>query len=153
MSARKELLENIRHYPGDEGADENNARKTMNSIQKRVSSKKKDHFGSIKAFCIQLRCCGVDQYQDWFNAKVWTGQPYVPDSCCIEETNGCGKQIAANETYGLIYLDVCLQAVAFNRFNCVLISGVFQYDSNGDQSKFDDRGNFSVYSCFRRSKL
>jgi hypothetical protein len=36
MTARKELLENIRHYPGDEGSDENNFRKTMNSIQKRV---------------------------------------------------------------------------------------------------------------------
>ena len=37
MTARKELLENIRQYPGDEGSDENNFRKTMNSIQKRVS--------------------------------------------------------------------------------------------------------------------
>ncbi len=36
MTARKELLENIRHYPGDEAADTNNFRKTMNSIQKRV---------------------------------------------------------------------------------------------------------------------
>jgi len=36
MTARKELLENIRQYPGDEGSDENNFRKTMNSIQKRV---------------------------------------------------------------------------------------------------------------------
>lgn len=35
-SAREELLVNIRQYPGDEGADENNFRKTMNSIQKRV---------------------------------------------------------------------------------------------------------------------
>jgi len=37
MTARKELLENIRQYPGDEGLDENNFRKTMNSIQKRVN--------------------------------------------------------------------------------------------------------------------
>lgn len=38
MTARKELLENIRQYPGDEGLDKNNFRKTMNSIQKRVKS-------------------------------------------------------------------------------------------------------------------
>ncbi len=38
MTARKELLENIRQYPGDEGSDVNNFRKTMNSIQKRVKS-------------------------------------------------------------------------------------------------------------------
>ncbi len=37
MTARKELLENIRQYPGDEGSDQNNFRKTMNSIQKRVN--------------------------------------------------------------------------------------------------------------------
>jgi len=36
MTARKELLENISQYPGDEGLDENNFRRTMNSIQKRV---------------------------------------------------------------------------------------------------------------------
>ena len=38
MTARTELLENIRQYPGDEGLDANNFRKTMNSIQKRVYS-------------------------------------------------------------------------------------------------------------------
>jgi len=36
MTAREELLENIRRYPGEEGADVNNFRRTMNSIQKRV---------------------------------------------------------------------------------------------------------------------
>ena len=105
MTARKELLENIRQYPGEEGLDEKNSRKTMNSIQKRVIPDIRILI-SIRFLSFQLHCCGVDQYQDWFNADVWTGQPYVPDSCCIEEINGCGKQIAANETYGLIYMDV-----------------------------------------------
>ena len=36
LTARNELLESIRRYPGEEGADDNNFRKTMNSIQKRV---------------------------------------------------------------------------------------------------------------------
>ena len=36
IRAREELLESIRQYPGDEGSDENNLRKTMNSIQRRV---------------------------------------------------------------------------------------------------------------------
>ncbi len=108
MTARKELLENIRQYPGDEGSDENNFRKTMNSIQKRVIDFSYLIWQKKLIYCFfQLNCCGIDQYQDWFNADIWTGQPYVPDSCCIEETRGCGKQIAANETYGLIYMDVC----------------------------------------------
>lgn len=41
MTARKELHENIRQYPGEEGSDINNFRKTMNSIQKRVEKKNK----------------------------------------------------------------------------------------------------------------
>ncbi len=123
MTARKELLENIRQYPGDEGSDENNFRKTMNSIQKRVNQVfymfYKNQFLSF-----QLHCCGIDQYQDWFNADVWTGQPYVPDSCCIEEVNGCGKQIAANETYGLIYMDVCSKK-KFRQFENLFLQGCF----------------------------
>ncbi len=33
----------------------------------------------------------------------------MPDSCCIEEKIGCAKRINANETFGLIYTDVCLK--------------------------------------------
>jgi len=109
MTARKELLENIRQYPGDEGLDENNFRKTMNSIQKR------------------LRCCGIDQYQDWFNADIWTGQPYVPDSCCIEEKSGCGKQIAANETYGLIYMDGCFNMIQMEINRNLMVVGILAF--------------------------
>ncbi|CAF3617233.1 unnamed protein product [Rotaria sp. Silwood1] len=109
MTARKELLENIRQYPGDEGVDENNFRKTMNSIQKR------------------FHCCGVDQYQDWFNADIWIGQPYVPDSCCIEEINGCGKQIAANETYGLIYTNGCFNMIQMEINRNLMIVGILAF--------------------------
>jgi hypothetical protein len=38
-TARSELLEHIRRYPGEEAADEHNFRKTMNSIQKRVGGR------------------------------------------------------------------------------------------------------------------
>ncbi|UJR14688.1 hypothetical protein I4U23_001681 [Adineta vaga] len=109
MAARNELFENIEFYPGDEGLDAKNSRKTMNSIQKR------------------LRCCGVDQYQDWFNAKIWTGHPYVPDSCCIEESSGCGKQIAANETFGLIYLDGCFNMIQMEINRNLMIVGILAF--------------------------
>ncbi len=79
----------------------------------------------------KLHCCGIDQYQDWFNADIWTGQPYVPDSCCIEEINGCGKQVAANETYGLIYMDVGYQIGILIVGKCFNL-GMFQYDSDGN---------------------
>ena len=38
-TARSELFEHIRRYPGEEAADEHNFRKTMNSIQKRVGGR------------------------------------------------------------------------------------------------------------------
>lgn len=42
----------------------------------------------------------------------------MPDSCCIEETSGCGKQVAANETYGLIYTEVCKIAKKYQQDSC-----------------------------------
>lgn len=38
LTARDELAESIRQYPGDEGDDPQHIRQTMNSIQKRVKS-------------------------------------------------------------------------------------------------------------------
>ncbi|CAF4436191.1 unnamed protein product, partial [Rotaria magnacalcarata] len=57
----------------------------------------------------------------------WAGQTYVPDSCCIEETSGCGKQIAANETYGLIYTDGCFNMVQMEINQSLMIVGVLAF--------------------------
>jgi hypothetical protein len=43
------------------------------------------------------------------SGDIWSGQSSMPDSCCIEEKIGCAKRINANETFGLIYTDVCLK--------------------------------------------
>ncbi len=81
----------------------------MNGIQKRVKfqNQEKKIFFSLNFF--QLHCCGIDEYRDWFDADIWSGQSFVPDSCCIEEKIDCGKAINANETYGSIYTNVCLK--------------------------------------------
>lgn len=31
----------------------------------------------------QLSCCGVTQYDDWFNITAWPEKSSVPHSCCI----------------------------------------------------------------------
>ncbi len=96
-----DLLDHLRQYPNEE----NIFRKKINGIQKRVKFKKKIFF-SFSSIYLQLHCCGIDEYRDWFNVDIWSGQSFVPDSCCIEEKAGCGKAINMNETYGLIYTDV-----------------------------------------------
>uniref|UniRef100_A0A1B6C1Q1 Tetraspanin n=1 Tax=Clastoptera arizonana TaxID=38151 RepID=A0A1B6C1Q1_9HEMI len=42
----------------------------------------------------QFHCCGVSNYEDWFDIKAWPGQKYVPNSCCIpkyQNITDCGK--------------------------------------------------------------
>lgn len=42
----------------------------------------------------QLSCCGVTQYDDWFNITAWPEESSVPHSCCIssfQHIAECGK--------------------------------------------------------------
>lgn len=110
ISARKELLENIRQNTNEE----NNFRMKMDPIQKRVKFREIFKILEISLLSFQLHCCGIDEYRDWFKADTWVEQVFVPDSCCIEEQFSCGKRISANETYGLIYTDVSLVKQMFD---------------------------------------
>lgn len=38
--------------------------------------------------CPQMRCCGVTDYTDWFPVL---GENTVPDRCCMENSQGCGR--------------------------------------------------------------
>ncbi len=31
----------------------------------------------------QLNCCGVVNYEDWYNIYAWPNNSYVPHSCCL----------------------------------------------------------------------
>ena len=47
-----------------------------------------------------LQCCGVDGYQDWAKSTGWNNQNDVPDSCCKNQTVGCGEgTIVDNPTW------------------------------------------------------
>lgn len=50
-------------------------------------------------------CCGVKSYQDWFNNTAYAAKDAVPDSCCKEDTIGCGSNIS---DVSKIYTDGCL---------------------------------------------
>lgn len=38
--------------------------------------------------CPQMRCCGVTDYTDWYPVL---GENMVPDRCCMENSQGCGR--------------------------------------------------------------
>lgn len=42
---------------------------------------------------LQMDCCGVVSYKDWFSTSFGKGED-VPDSCCLIVVEGCGKDIA-----------------------------------------------------------
>jgi len=49
----------------------------------------------------ELKCCGVNQWQDWKVIDT-SGKPkdQVPESCCINEQEGCGKNPTDETVYG-----------------------------------------------------
>ncbi|MBW03070.1 Tetraspanin-9, partial [Eschrichtius robustus] len=39
-----------------------------------------------------MRCCGVTDYTDWYPVL---GENTVPDRCCMENSQGCGRNSSA----------------------------------------------------------
>uniref|UniRef100_A0A183CBB0 Tetraspanin n=1 Tax=Globodera pallida TaxID=36090 RepID=A0A183CBB0_GLOPA len=63
---------------------------------------------------IELKCCGVDNFTDWFFYPRWKGRRFVPDSCCelskfkvlANSSLNCGK---STESYPFLYLRGCAE--------------------------------------------
>lgn len=56
----------------------------------------------------KLKCCGVKNYEDWFNT-TYGASTNVPDSCCITDAIGCGHNMKNNPDVGSrIYTKGCL---------------------------------------------
>ena len=36
---------------------------------------------------VDLNCCGVNSYEDWYNIENWPNQRWVPKSCCRPRYN------------------------------------------------------------------
>ena len=41
----------------------------------------------------QMNCCGAQEYKDWTNTTFSKPNDAVPDSCCLSDVEGCGKDI------------------------------------------------------------
>lgn len=54
----------------------------------------------------ELKCCGVDNYTDWFGSHGWPSEKRVPDSCCIRYVSGCGQSGVSSAWYS----QGCIQA-------------------------------------------
>uniref|UniRef100_A0A8C4PX53 Tetraspanin n=1 Tax=Eptatretus burgeri TaxID=7764 RepID=A0A8C4PX53_EPTBU len=62
--------------------------------------------GLTKAWDIvqtDFRCCGVENYTDWFTAF---GEDKVPDSCCLEYGKGCGATLSKTNFQEGCYMKV-----------------------------------------------
>jgi len=64
----------------------------------------------------QMRCCGVDNYQDWYNTVQWPRNRFVPDSCCNKDLfdsdhsmQHCGQQQGADHLW---YHEGCYKVFA-----------------------------------------
>lgn len=54
-----------------------------------------------------LKCCGVDQYKEWFR---YLGNASLPDSCCVLYTIDCGRNSTVINDF---YLTGCATAVSY----------------------------------------
>lgn len=72
-----------------------------------------------------LQCCGIDNFEDW---KAVSSVPNgnVPDSCCVQEINGCGVGVIGSpESQSRINTEGCLVKVReFLADNLAIVGGV-----------------------------
>lgn len=63
----------------------------------------------IDAFDRSLSCCGSDSYRDWAQIE-WSQNSNVPDSCCKEVKEDCGKGRLTNPNEE-IYTTGCMKVI------------------------------------------
>jgi len=61
----------------------------------------------------ELKCCGAQDFTDWRNSTMLMADNAVPDSCCITDTEHCGKGLAdpnkpLQDVIKVIYTNGCL---------------------------------------------
>ncbi|XP_077994674.1 tetraspanin-4-like [Glandiceps talaboti] len=68
------------------------------------------------------KCCGVENYMDWWNTNPAWNNTQLPDSCCMEHSTGCGMGAADITKFHTDGCAMKLEAVVGD--NLYLIGGV-----------------------------
>jgi hypothetical protein len=72
-----------------------------------------------------LDCCGSMSYTDWEKNSVFANTSSVPDSCCKDHKENCGKGALAESNPVNIYHEGCAdQMIAWANRNIVIIGVV-----------------------------
>jgi len=69
---------------------------------------------SLDAAQHELKCCGVESYQDWRNFNYGNATGDVATGCCIEMNEGCGKGVAdlpIEEAGKVVFVQGCYPAI------------------------------------------
>lgn len=73
-------------------------------------------------------CCGVDGYKDWLRTNFGSRNGDVPDECCFDTLEGCGKGMALkreHEARNVINTRGCLPHIELNVMElCNLGAGI-----------------------------
>ena len=113
------MLNDITNYNGSE-----------NGIDPEMSFKDMHRIDFLQ---MQLKCCGINSFNDWKNNTVLSQSDSVPDTCCISLSNNCGNgainKLVANqitqevmEMKSEIYLIGCIHRIeVLFKHNCLVI--------------------------------
>lgn len=50
----------------------------------------------------ELHCCGIQSYEDWYDINAWSGERWVPKSCCKPKITDTGYQDGSGDDAGLV---------------------------------------------------
>ncbi|CAG5905619.1 unnamed protein product [Menidia menidia] len=70
----------------------NQMNSAMNTkAQRAINEYSQEKRQAIDGIQDKFKCCGASSYADWSQSEGWGKYDAVPDSCCVEKTEGCGK--------------------------------------------------------------
>ncbi|CAH1794283.1 unnamed protein product [Owenia fusiformis] len=112
--ANSELTTNQLHFAIEKYEKRDEVTKAVDSLQQKVGKSAKNQLKfaldkyayddsvtyAVNQIQVKLKCCGIDNYGDWDKNEALgckgNGTCSVPDSCCKEIVEDCGKNVRQN---------------------------------------------------------
>lgn len=71
------------------------------------------------------KCCGVDNATDWKNNTILNKTRSVPDSCCKEEKDDCGKGYFGHSNASVVFQNGCYDVLKDGyKYSMLIVGGV-----------------------------